>query len=210
MPKACIRLLLAAACLPLTGCYYMWPTEEPMRKVPAEYPHLHDVKIAVVVRTMQSTELEDPDLVEDLERMVIRSLSQARELRNLTFVSQHQVSQHRKRNLYATETDVKALNMARQLGADMLLWLHVDHYVLGNPMRMHDSFMQGRLTANCRLIDCTSAERRWEKPDLTVHYPPKKSTLTAANPANLRRQLLELFGTKLTDCFRQHKEPIDD
>jgi hypothetical protein len=200
-------VLLIPGAIGLAGCN---PTAAavlfgmPNKPVPAEYPGLAGEKrdVAIVVYTQESTELEDPGLAGDLQRSVAKSLDS---FSNLTFISPTAIHEYQRQNFYWTDTP--PADIGKKLSADMVLCLHVEYYALTQPRQAY--YMQGQITCRCILVDVKKKQTVWEKPDLTITFPPKDNAKSMTISAEVtRKELLRQFCLKLADCFRRHEEPM--
>ncbi|MDD4892132.1 MAG: hypothetical protein PHU85_19590 [Phycisphaerae bacterium] len=197
---------LAGVPLALTGCGALLygsgvPEVMTTRSVPPEYSGLPGHKLAVVVRTLEQTDWEHPELPGDLERFVLNRFKQ--DLGKVTLVSQAEVQRYK--DQHQRWTDTPEVEVGRKFKADMVLYINVDFYSPSQSDPMH--YMQGKLTCRCLLYDCASGERLWEKPDLTVQFPPKSmSGGITTSPQKNKTQLMMTFSEKLTQCFYRHWE----
>jgi hypothetical protein len=220
LAAGCVLALAGLGLLAALGCGALGALQgqDVKKTVKPEYSHLKNHKLAIFVRTQQSTEWADPDLKRDLANYVRKSLEGKLipgkdGVSGMTFVPAGEIERYQVKNLRWAETP--DLELARKFKTEMALFIEVQYYALGDP---EQSFSQrGRLSAKCSLYDLDESkkaggeEKVWEKgtrDQFTVEYPPKDYTEGINTTSkNIRSKLLELFAEKLTDCFRDHEEP---
>lgn len=203
-------LLVSGLVAALSGCgavAYMSGVPQAMttKSVPAVYDGLPGSRLAVVVRTLEQTDWEHPELPGDLERHIAKEIRD--NVPKTILAPQAEVTRYKKQTGYWAEKP--ELEVGRALKADLILYVSVDFYSPSQSDAMH--YMQGRLTCRCVLVDCRSGEEVWAMPDLTVLYPSKSlSGQVSTSVSKNRTQLMANFSEKLVQNFYRHWESTVD
>lgn len=204
--QICGLILLAAGLVAATGCqliaapFLMWGPEA-TKDVPAEYPHLHDKEVCLVVWCDPDTLFEYPNVRFEVSEYVAYAMKAAG-IKGLSFVSNRQVT-----DLQAREPKWEKEPPGRlgaKFHADRVLTIELTQYTMREPDNPH--LYRGHISANLRVYDCNSPDARWQWQGSTeIAYPPDSVGQWGSDERTIRRAAMELFASEVAGKFYDRK-----
>lgn len=202
--RAAAAGLLALAAL-LGGCkaiaapFLMWG-EEPMREVPAEFPHLAGQRVAIAVWADSNTLFEYPYVAVELSEHVRTAIQP--NVPRVSFVSNRDVVDYQKANPDWDREDPTVVGA--RFRADRVLLIELTQYTTRDPESTH--LLRGMIAANLRVYDATQPNTRplWSGMVETV-YPEQGTAAWGTSESDVRRAAMEDFALKAAQKFYDHK-----
>ncbi len=203
-----LMLLLAGlvgGCAQAGFLVYLFTPDNPTETVEAEYKELSDARVAVVIYTSQSTQVDYP-LVRLALASVIGAELKAR-LQNVSAIDPRTVVK------FQDETPnwetLPRSQVARTLGADYLLYVVLSEYSTMEPSTLN--LYRGRASADVSLFKAALDEaqcRVWGKEMFHVSYPQNTTVgVTASNDEEIAYQTQRLLADQVVKKFYKHKVP---
>ncbi|MBK8916134.1 MAG: hypothetical protein IPM64_16325 [Phycisphaerales bacterium] len=197
--------LLSALLLALAGCqlvampFIMWGAE-PTKDVPAEFPHLQNREICLVVWCDSDTLFEYPNVRLEVSEYVAFAMKAS--VKGATFTSNRRVTELQSREpRWEREPPAK---LGAKLGAERVLTIELTQYSMREPDNPH--LYRGRIAANLRVYDAASPESRWLwQGTVEVAYPPDSVGAWGVPETQIRRGAMELFASEVAGKFHDRK-----
>jgi len=202
-------ILTLATVMLLTGCNVLaFPSYVlfggSTTKVKAEYPHLHNQKIAIIVSAGPGTDFEYPYGRTDVALATAQAI--AKHVKDATFVEQEKVNAFQQATL--DWITLAKPQIARQFNAQQLIWLDLIQFTTREESSVN--LLRGRLTAAVRIYDINAENPHTPQYETEIailipsHGPMPASDLAQQQ---IYRQMIILFAEQLTQKFYTHKVP---
>lgn len=196
--------LLAAA----GGCHYMaagaifW-ADEPMKKVPAEYPWLVDQEVCIVVRASMETLFDYPHVQYELADHVRIALES--NVRDVVTVPPRRVVDFQRRDPSWERMDPAELG--RLFDADRLIEIDLTQYTTREPESPH--LYRGYITAMVSVYNTAHLNSEPQTMEVQTVYPPNSPGEWGTGDRAIRRATMEAFAQELAGRFYDRKVKAD-
>lgn len=204
-------LLLALAGMSLAGCeaagfvaYAVAGGEGAKIKVEAEYKGLQGERVAVLVNADPGLLYRHPNAQLEIGTAVSEAI--AANVPAVTVIDPSDIVAFQQRNIYWSTATYSRL--ADRLGVSRIVMVEMREY------RLHDpgNTVMYRGVASARIevaeADAANPDTPLYATEVTVAYPPKRPEgVPNANPATIRKGLIDAFSRVVVGKFHDHKAP---
>lgn len=212
MIKKCMLIVLAAGLLLSPGCSGMGWLGYTLfgglkDEVKAEYRIPHDSKVAVVIYLTRDVAFDYPAVRITLGAKICDTLKHhlsagdSIETLNPRTVARYQ-------NDNANWDSIRRSELARNLGADYVLFISLTQYTLREPGHM--SLYQARFTAEAKLFsaeDTTYEEPVWASRDNFYVVHPREGTYDSGKVGKIQEEAEHMLAKKIALRFVDHTAP---
>jgi len=188
-------LAVAGGCQAFTAMMLIFGTE-PTKTVPAEYPHLADQKVCIVVRADMETLFDYPQVQwegADHLRVALEA-----NVRGLKVVEPRSVVDYQRRN--ATWEKQDPAELGKHFSADRVLMVDLTQYSTREPETPH--LYRGHITALISVYNTAypNSEPVYTK-EVETFYPPASAGAWGTGDREVRRATMEAFAQDVTAKF---------
>ncbi|MBL8879926.1 MAG: hypothetical protein JNG88_12470 [Phycisphaerales bacterium] len=199
--------LLLAGCL--MGCQalaapWILTGEEPTKRIKAEFPHLKNKKIAILVWADSDARFEYPFVRLEMAEH-IKSELEAR-IDGVKFSSNRQIIEMQDRD---PDWDRKPpAKIGQRLDAERVISIEVSQYSMREPESRH--LLRGRIAAQVSIYDTSRPDSgHLYRTEVAIMHPEKSEGRWGNDEAAIRREAMEAFATALVKRFYDHDEKVD-
>lgn len=200
--------VLAGSALLSTGCqlvalpFLLWG-QEPTKDVPAEFPHLQQKEVCLVVWCDADTLFEYPNVRFELSEYV--AVAMRANVAGITFIPNRQVTELQTReSKWEREPPGR---LGAKFGADRVLAIELTQYTMREPDSPH--LYRGRIAANLRVYDANTPDARWLwQSNVDVAFPPGSVAPWGTDENTVRRGAMEAFATEVANKFYDRKVKV--
>lgn len=202
-----LLLLALASCL--AGCQalaapWILTGEEPTKRIKAEFPHLKDKKIAILVWADSDTRFEYPFVRLEMAEHIKTEL-EAR-IDGVKFASIRQVIELQDRD---PDWDRKPpARIGQRLDAQRVISVEISQYTTREPESRH--LLRGRIAAQVSVYDTARPDAGYlYRTEVAITHPEKSDGRWGRDEGAVRREAMEAFATALVKRFYDHDEKVD-
>jgi hypothetical protein len=171
--------------------------------VEAEYRIPHDSKVAVVIYTDREVEFDYPHARVTLGAKIVDALQQHLTGQDsIKTLNPRTVARYQDDNLHWDSQSRD--DLAKDLGADYVLFVAVQQYALRSPGQM--SLYQARFIAQAKLYNANDPEPVWESRDSFHVVHPREETYDGSQVRAIRNQAEQMLARKIALKFVDHAD----
>ncbi len=195
-------LAAGAGCKLAAAPFLMWG-REPTKDIPAEWPHLHDKKVCLLVWADADTIVEHPWVQLETAEHIAKALKA--HVTGITFVPPRKVYDFQQREPDWESADPATLG--DRFGADRVMMIELTQFTTREPESPH--LYRGRAAANIKIYN---AEYPNSAPVYTTSveavYPPDSPGKWGVSEREIRASTIEAFAEQVATRFYQRRVKV--
>jgi len=195
-------LLAGAGCKMVAAPFLMWG-REPTKDIPAEWPHLRDKKVCIVVWADADTLVEHPWVQLETAEHVAKALRA--HVPGITFVPPRKVYDYQQRDPDWESADPATLG--DRFGADRVLMIELTQFTTREPESPH--LYRGRAAANLKIFNADYPNSApVYKTSVEAVYPPDSPGKWGVSERDIRAATIEAFAEKVATRFYERRVKV--
>lgn len=202
--RACLLATLgfSAGCKLAATPFLMWGAE-PTKEVPAEWPHLHDKSVCILVWADTETLIEHAWVQLEIAEHVAKALKP--NVDGITFIPHRKVYDLQQREPTWERSDPAALG--GRFGANRVLMIELTQFTTREPDSPH--LYRGHVAGNVKIYNVEYPNSAPVfKTSVEVVYPPESAGHWGTNDREIRKAAMEAFASKVADRFYDRRVKV--
>ena len=192
----------AAGCKLFAAPFLMW-APEPTKEVPAQWPHLHDKNVCILVWADADTLIEHPWVQLEVAEHVEKALEP--NVAGVKFIPNRKVKDFMQREPNWDRTDPAVIG--QRFGADRVLMIELTQFTTREPESPH--LYRGHISGNIKIfnVEFPGSEPVYKTLVESV-YPPESPGQWGTNDRDIRKATLEAFAEAVASRFYDRRVKV--
>lgn len=195
-------LCLTAGCNLIAAPFLMW-APEPTKEVPAQWPHLHDKSVCILVWADADTLIEHSWVQLEIAEHVEKSLEP--NVEGITFIPNRKVYDLMRREPNWDRTDPAVLG--ERFGAERVLMIELTQFTTREPESPH--LYRGHISGNVKIYNVEyPGSAPVFKTLVESVYPPESAGQWGTNDREIRKAAMEAFASEVASRFYDRRVKV--